>query len=210
MLWAWKHWLPNLDQEHGKLVIPIALLLVWYHRKKLFAAGKISSNWGWLFLLGGVALVLLGMRAQQPRITLLALPVILFGIVLCIWGREMGRLLFLSHLFSGLHDSRGSVATSELSSAVLDHGSRAGVIFFSRHKAERRRHDTGPNCEQMGRGDSLRHCGGLQRLYQLSHIAIIMLTAIYVHVFEPTLWKNGRSHSPVRLVLRSLPTSDAY
>src|SRR5436309_14653455 len=40
MVWAWRHWLPNLNQEHGKLVIPIALALVWYHRKKLQAAPK--------------------------------------------------------------------------------------------------------------------------------------------------------------------------
>src|ERR1700760_4102173 len=72
MLWAWRHWLPNLDQEHGKLVIPISALLVWYHRKRLRAAVTAPSNWGWWFLAGGIALVLLGTRAQQPRITLLA------------------------------------------------------------------------------------------------------------------------------------------
>src|SRR5205814_161700 len=54
MVWAWNHWLPNLNQEHGKLVIPISLALVWYHRKKLQAAPKQGSNWGILFLVVGV------------------------------------------------------------------------------------------------------------------------------------------------------------
>src|SRR5438132_1605736 len=70
MWWAWKHWLPNLNQEHGKLVIPIAILLGWYHRKKLRAATKEGSNWGLAFLAAGFLLVLLGTRAIQPRITM--------------------------------------------------------------------------------------------------------------------------------------------
>lgn len=56
MLWAWKHWLPNLDQEHGKLVIPISALIVWYHRKRLRSALIIPSNWGWWFIVGGITI----------------------------------------------------------------------------------------------------------------------------------------------------------
>jgi len=77
MLWAWKHWLPNLNQEHGKLVIPISLALVWYHRKKLAAAPKAGSNWGLLVLGAGFTVLLLGTRASQPRISLFALPLVL-------------------------------------------------------------------------------------------------------------------------------------
>ena len=93
MVWAWKHWLPNLNQEHGKLVIPIALGLVWYHRNKLKTAAKEPSNWGLAFLIVGVLLVLLGTRALQPRITLLSIPVLIFGVVLFLWGRQVARIL---------------------------------------------------------------------------------------------------------------------
>src|SRR5437660_424085 len=74
MVWAWKHWAPNMNQEYGRLVIPIALSLVWYHRKEIRAAHKEESNWGLAFLATGFLLVLLGTRALQPRITMLAIP----------------------------------------------------------------------------------------------------------------------------------------
>src|SRR5947208_10204801 len=69
MVWAWKHWLPNLNQEHGKLVIPISLALVWFHRKKLQAAEKQGSNWGLPIILLGISILLVGTRALQPRIS---------------------------------------------------------------------------------------------------------------------------------------------
>src|SRR3954469_5379030 len=78
MAWAWGHWLASLNQEHSKLVIPISAALVWYHRRKIAAAAKQPSNWGLLFLFGGFLLVLLGIRAVQPRITLLAIPFLTF------------------------------------------------------------------------------------------------------------------------------------
>src|SRR5207302_4057316 len=93
MVWAWNHWLPNLNQEHGKLVIPISLALVWYHRKKLQAAPKRGSNWGLPILAVGFLILLLGTRASQPRISMAALPVLLFGIVIFLWGWRVGRIL---------------------------------------------------------------------------------------------------------------------
>jgi exosortase len=185
MLWAWKHWLPNLDQEHGKLVIPIALSLVWYHRKKLLAAGKIPSNWGWLFLLGGMVLVLLGMRAQQPRITLLALPVIIFGIVLCVWGREVGRILFFPIFFLVFMIPVGALQQTSfrlqflITGAVRILSSAVGIKLDA----------VGTTLREVSGAwgfDIAEGCSGIRSL-----IAIIMLTAIYVHIFEPTLWKKA-------------------
>ena len=93
MIWAWKHWQPHMNQEYCRLVIPISLLLVWLHRKALRAAPKCGSNWGLGFVGVGILLVLLGMRALQPRITMLAIPMLIFGIVLFLWGKAVARLL---------------------------------------------------------------------------------------------------------------------
>src|SRR5207302_596831 len=93
MGWAWEHWVPRMNQEYCRLVIPIALALVWYHRKKIRAAHKEGSNWGLAFIAAGFLLVLLGTRAQQPRITMLAIPFLIFGIVLFLWGRQVARIL---------------------------------------------------------------------------------------------------------------------
>jgi hypothetical protein len=101
MVWAWKHWLPNLNQEYGKLVIPLSLLLVWYHRRRIRSAPKNPSNLGLIFLGAGFFFVLLGTRAMQPRITMLAIPTLIFGVVLFLWGKAVARVLLFPIGFLG-------------------------------------------------------------------------------------------------------------
>lgn len=184
MVWAWKHWLPNLNQEHGKLVIPITGLLIWFHRKKIAAASKEPSDWGWVFLIGGLMLVLLGMRAQQPRITLLALPVLLFAIVLCIWGRDVGRILFFPIFFLIFMIPVGALQQASFRLQFLITGAVQALSKV-----------VGINVDAIGTTlraangawgfDIAEGCSGIRSL-----IAIIMLTAIYVHIFEPSWWKK--------------------
>jgi exosortase len=185
MLWAWRHWLPNLDQEHGKLVIPISALIIWYHRKRLRSAAVIPSNWGWWFVVGGIALFLLGTRAQQPRITLLALPVLLFGIVLCVWGREVARILFFPIFFSIFMIPVGALQQASFRLQFLITGAVQALSSLVGIKLN----VVGTTLSQANGAwgfDIAEGCSGIRSL-----IAIIMLTAIYVHIFEPTLWKKA-------------------
>ncbi len=184
MLWAWRHWLPNLDQEHGKLVIPISALLVWYHRKRLRAAAIAPSNWGWWSMAAGIALVLLGTRAQQPRITLLALPVLLFGIVLAIWGRRVGRTLLFPIFFLVFMIPVGALQQASFRLQFLITGAvRAVSSVFGIHL-----NAVGTTLHEAHGAwgfDIAEGCSGIRSL-----VAIIMLTAIYAHIFEPALWKK--------------------
>jgi exosortase len=184
MSWAWRHWLPNLNQEHGKLVLPIAGLLVWFHRKKLAAASKEPSDWGWLFLVGGILLVLLGMRAQQPRITLLALPTLLFGVVLCVWGREAGKILFFPIFFLVFMIPVGALQQASFRLQFIITGAVQGLSKLVGIKMDAI--GTTLSAANGAWGfDIAEGCSGIRSL-----IAIIMLTAIYVHVFEPIWWKK--------------------
>ena len=185
MLWAWRHWLPNLDQEHGKLVIPISALIIWYHRKRLRAAIAVPSNWGWWFMVAGIALVLLGTRAQQPRITLLALPVLLFGIVLTIWGRQIGKILFFPIFFLIFMIPVGALQQASfrlqflITGAVKAISALIGIHLESVGTTLREAHGAWGF-------DIAEGCSGIRSL-----VAIIMLTAIYAHIFEPKLWKQA-------------------
>src|SRR6476661_7976243 len=58
MVWAWRHWAPDMNQEYCRLVIPISILLAWYHRGRLRAAPKRGSNWGLAVVGAGFFLVL--------------------------------------------------------------------------------------------------------------------------------------------------------
>jgi exosortase len=184
MVWAWKHWLPNLNQEHGKLVIPISLLLVWYHRKKIKAAPKEPSNWGWAFLTCGFLIALLGTRALQPRITLLAIPVLIFGIVLFLWGKAVARILAFPIGFLVFMIPVGALQQTSfrlqflITEAVKALGPLIGVKLYS----------VGTTINPVNGSwgfDIAEGCSGIRSL-----IAIIMLTTIYAHIFETELWKK--------------------
>lgn len=184
MVWAWKHWLPNLNQEHGKLVIPVAVALVWYHRKKLRAAPKKGSNWGWLFLGAGFALVLLGIRASEPRVTLLAIPVLLFGVVLFIWGRAVARILAFPIAFLIFMIPVGALQQTSfrlqflITEAVTALSSLVGIKVYA----------VGTTINPVNGNwgfDIAEGCSGIRSL-----VAIIMLTAIYAHIFEKEWWKK--------------------
>jgi exosortase len=184
MLWAWQHWLPSLDQEHGKLVIPISALIIWYHRKRLRSAAVIPSNWGWWFIVGGIALVLLGTRAQQPRITLLALPVLLFGIILAAWGRQVAKILFFPIFFLIFMIPIGALQQASFRLQFLITGAVKGISSLIGIHLD----SVGTTLREMHGAwgfDIAEGCSGIRSL-----VAIIMLTAIYAHIFEPTLWKK--------------------
>jgi len=184
MLWAWQHWLPSLDQEHGKLVIPISALIIWYHRRRLRAALIVTSNWGWWFIAAGIALVLLGTRTQQPRITLLALPALLFGVVLAIWGREVAKVLLFPIFFLVFMIPVGALQQASfrlqflITGAVKAISSLMGIHLDSVGTTLREAHGAWGF-------DIAEGCSGIRSL-----VAIIMLTAIYAHIFEPALWKK--------------------
>jgi exosortase len=97
--WAWQAWTPETNYEHAKLIPLIVAFLIWYDRKKLKAATVESSQWGWPFIILGLLLFVAGARTMQARITLTSLPVLLFGIVLYVWGKNVARVLFFPIAF---------------------------------------------------------------------------------------------------------------
>ncbi len=184
MVWAWRHWLPNLNQEYGKLVIPISIALVWYHRKRLREAVKAPSRWSWLFLVGGLLLVLVGTRAQQPRITLLAVPALIFGIVLFIWGKNVGKILFFPIFFLIFMIPVGALQQASFRLQFLITGS----VQFLSALVGIKTYAIGTTLRAVNGAwgfDIAEGCSGIRSL-----VAIIMLTAIYTHVFEKALWKK--------------------
>jgi exosortase len=184
MVWAWRHWLPNLNQEHGKLVVPIAAFLVWFHRKELARATKAKSNWGWLILIIGLLFVLLGMRAQQPRVTMLAIPIILYGCVLFVWGMQVARIVAFPIAFLVFMIPVGALQQASFRLQFLITGAVQAISGLVGIKIEA----VGTTLRAMNGAwgfDIAEGCSGIRSL-----VAIIMLTAIYVHVFERTWWKK--------------------
>jgi exosortase len=184
MVWAWEHWLPNLNQEHGKLVIPISLALVWYHRQKLLAAPKKGSNWGLLFVVAGVALVLLGMRAHEARILMLAIPALIFGVVLFLWGKQVARILAFPIAFLVFMIPVGALQQTSFRLQFLITNTVGALSRLLGIKI----YAVGTTLRAMNGAwgfDIAEGCSGIRSL-----VAIIMLTAIYAHIFEKEWWKK--------------------
>jgi exosortase len=68
------------------------LIILWTHRHELRAAPKATFWPGLGLLILGVTLHWMGARAQQTRLSLLALILILWSIPLFLGGRRIGRL----------------------------------------------------------------------------------------------------------------------
>src|SRR5437588_6937535 len=97
--WAWQAWNPETNYEHAKFIPLIVAFLIWYDRDKLKNAPIGSSRWGWMFIGIGLFLFVAGARTLQARMTLTALPVLLFGIVLYVWGKAIARVLLFPIAF---------------------------------------------------------------------------------------------------------------
>ncbi len=185
MVWAWKHWLPNLNQEYGKLVIPISLGLVWYHRKDLSAAIKQGSNWGLFFLGGGIVVFLLGIRCVEPRITMLSLPPILFGVVLFVWGWRVARILMFPIGFLWFMIPVGALQQASFRLQFLITGAMQKLSPLIGVKLIAIGTTLAPVNQSWQGFDIAEGCSGIRSL-----VAIIMLTAIYAHLCEKTIWKK--------------------
>jgi exosortase len=182
--WAWQAWNPETNYEHAKLIPFITAFLIWYERDKLRAA-PISSSWcGWLFIAIGVLLFVAGARTLQGRLALTALPFLLFGIVLYVWGRNVARILLfpIAFLFFMVPLNFLTQATARLQ--FLETGVASAICNF-----------LGIAVTTVGTTVAAANgtfhfevdegCSGIRSL-----MAIAMLSAIYGHLTQDRLWKK--------------------
>lgn len=182
--WAWEAWNPENNQEHSMLILPIAIFLVWYHRRKIQEARKTPSNAGLLYLLAGIVTFIVAVRCLQPRFAICALPLIIYGSVRFVWGREVGRVFIFPCLFllfmvpvGGLVQGTVtlqlmvSAATSFLASLV---GVQVEVIGTSMKALD------GSFNFEIAEG-----CSGIRSL-----MAMTTLAALYVHFTQKEAWKQ--------------------
>ena len=184
LVWAWQAWNPETNYEHAKLIPLIVVLLVWYDRKKLTSAPVGSSRWGWLFIGFGLFLFFAGARTLQARLALTAVPFLLFGTVLYVWGIAVARVLFfpiafllfmvplnfLIHATAKLQLIETAVA-SGIFNLIGIHVQSVGTIVQATDNAFKFEVDEG--------------CSGIRSL-----MAIAMLAAIYGHFSQDRLWKK--------------------
>jgi exosortase len=182
--WAWIRYLPEYNQEHSKLIPFVFFFLVWYHRKALAEAPKEGSNWGLALIAIGAFFYLVAARALQARVALFALPFLLAGVVMFIWGKKVTRILafpfaFLMFLIPAAAIEQTSFRLQFLITGVVEQLSDFfGIKTYS----------VGTTLRAVDGSwgfDISEGCSGIRSL-----IAMTMITAIYVHIMEKQLWKK--------------------
>ena len=81
------------DFSHGWIIPLVSLALVWWRRRALREAPKSVSAAGLAVVAGALALHALALRAQQPRLSLVALTALLWGIPYFVYGPAVARVI---------------------------------------------------------------------------------------------------------------------
>lgn len=183
--WARLRYQPGYDCEHGKLVPFIFLFLLWHHRKEIARAPKTGSFWGGLvFICLGLLLFALGFRTLQTRAAMFAVPFLFYGIALYLWGRHIGRIVlfpcaFLIFMIPVAAVQQATFRLQFLITGIVGSLSNLVGIQIAAVGTTLRALDGSFNFE-IAEG-----CSGIRSL-----IAMVMLTAVYVHLTQKELWKK--------------------
>ena len=184
--WAWGRYAPQYNFEHGKLVPLIFAFLVWYHRKDLVKAKKQGCNQGLIWVALGCLIFAMGARTLQGRVGMAAGPVLLYGIVLYLWGKEVARILLFPIVFlvfmipvSAIEQATFRLQFLVTGSAKLVCG-MLGIPLYAEGTTLR------PLDQSFKGFDVAEGCSGIRSL-----MAMVMVTAIYVHLTQTKFWKKA-------------------
>ncbi|MBV9009994.1 MAG: exosortase/archaeosortase family protein [Verrucomicrobia bacterium] len=182
--WAWARFLPQYNQEHSKIIPFVVLFLAWYHRDGLRSAPKQGNNLGLIFVAIAVLCYVAAARVVQPRVALFGLPLLLFGIVLFLWGKQVARILLFPCLLLFFLIPLGAIEQTTFRLQFLIIGVvkvLSRICGIGIQTIGTSIHSTSANWGF----DIAEGCSGIRSL-----IAMIMLTALYVHFYQRVWWKK--------------------
>lgn len=182
--WAWIRWIPQYNQEHSRLIPFVFLFLVWYHREALAKAKKEGSNWGLLLLGLGVFFYVIAARALQARLALFAVPFLVSGVILFLWGKQVARILAFACAFLVFLIPLSAIEQTSFRLQFLITGlveKLSGILGIKIYSVG----TTLRAVDGSWGFDIAEGCSGIRSL-----IAMTMITAIYVHLVEKQLWKK--------------------
>lgn len=173
------------DYSHGWLIPLVSLFIFWSRRKEMLQA-RTATDWRGLWLVTAALLMhWAGMRAQQPRLSLMAFILLLWGVPFLLYGFRVARLLifpcaylvfciplnFLDSLTFPLRLFATVLSTGLLNGLGIA-AVQSGTAIFS----------------SAGGGfnfDVANPCSGIRYLLALS-----ALTAAYANLSQKSLWKQ--------------------
>ena len=191
--WIWEAWNPETHYEHGKLILPIILFLVWECLPRLRGIRLSPSRIGLVPFALGVGLYLLSARALQPRLAWAGLPFLCLGISLYVAGWRWTRVLLfpILCLFFLIPVPGIDQATVQLQVAATKMANLVCNVIGIKMKAV--------GTTLIAQDDSFQFqvigdCSGINSL-----MAITLMTAIFAHLTQGEL-KEPRPEDAPRLI----------
>ncbi len=183
--WIHVAWNGETDYEHGPLFPLVIAGLIIYRFKDLKAAVGDGSYWGLLLVLIGVLIYMVGYRTLQPRITLGALPIILWGSALYLWGWRVAKMLTFPIFFFWLAIPLPSFqqATTHLqliATSLAHHGS--ALFGVETYVEGTKVLPIKGNWEPL---DIAKGCSGIRSL-----MALLMISAAWAYIAKIAFWKR--------------------
>jgi len=132
----------------------------------------------------GINFYLFSARCLEPRMALIAIPFLLYGSILFLWGKQVARILFFPCAFLVFLIPFGAVeqATFRLQFIITGIvGALANIVGISIHAVG----------TTLSARDSSFHfevaegCSGIRSI-----TALTMLSSVYVHLMQDVLWKK--------------------
>ncbi|NQU39063.1 MAG: exosortase/archaeosortase family protein [Lentisphaerae bacterium] len=92
--WIGSQWInPGGDFSHGWMMPLISIGIVWMHRRELASAPRYQDGRGLILVILSLALHWAALRAQQPRVSLVALATLLWSVPFYLYGWPLARWL---------------------------------------------------------------------------------------------------------------------
>jgi exosortase len=183
--WIWSSWNGETDYEHGPLFPLIIAGLIYHSFPRLKAAAGKGNAWGLVVVLIGAILYAAGYRTLQPRVTMGALPFLLWGGALYLWGWRLAKLLIFPLFFFWLaiplpSFQQATVKLQLLATSMAHHGAALfGVQTIVDGTAISSPHGAWAPLE-IAKG-----CSGIRSL-----MALLMISAAWAYVAKMALWKR--------------------
>jgi exosortase len=183
--WLRSAWNGETDYEHGILFPFVISGLIIYKWRDLKAGATDGSLWGLLVVLVGVLFFAAGYRTLQPRVTAGALPFLLWGSALYLWGWKVGKILLFPLFFFWLAIPLPSFqqATTHLqliATKMAHHGS--GLFGVETIVNGTKVLPVKGSWEPL---DIAAGCSGIRSL-----MALLMISAAWAYVAKIAMWKK--------------------
>ena len=183
--WIWSAWNEENDFEHGPLFPLVIAGLVIHRFKSLKASVSQGSAWGLVAIILGALFYAAAYRTLQPRVAMGALPFLLWGSALYLWGWQVARMLLFPLFFFWLAIPLPSFQQATVSLQILAaKGAHLGATLCG---VETVLNGTEIKAASGAWGplEIAKGCSGIRSL-----MALLMISGGWAYVANISLWKR--------------------